>query len=57
MFNMYLTIQMKVFTGIHNYITMFTLHSLGILYTSSLNVCTSVTSVSQFQLEDFYADF
>ena len=43
MFNKYLKIQRKVFTGIHSYITMFTLHSLGILYTSSLNVYTSVS--------------
>ena len=38
MFNKYL-----FFTGIHNNITMFTLHSLGILYTDTV--------------EDFYADF
>ena len=43
MFNKYLKIQINVFTGIDNYITMFSLHSLVILYTSSLNVYTSVS--------------
>ena len=45
MLNKHLKMHIKVFTGIDNYITMFTLHSLGILYTSSLNVCTSETYV------------
>ena len=43
MLNKHLKMHIKVFTGIHNNITMFTLHSLGILYTSSLNVYTSVS--------------
>ena len=48
MLNKHLKMHIKVFTGIDNYITMLTLYSLGILYTYTVNVYTSVSQSKIF---------